>query len=127
MLNDERDRIDSRTREMITDYTHILRTSVACVHELLGLMHVDKVKIGKDWKPGISIVDRLKDFGVEVMPITEAHIRAEESLPWFDDHRDPFDRLIVAHAISERVKLVSSDGKFSRYVKYGLDLHENTW
>ncbi len=75
----------------------------------------------------MSLVDQIKSLDVEVKPITEAHLRVVETLPWFDDHKDPFDRLIVAQAIAEKATLVSSDGKFSRYVSYGLDLHENTW
>lgn len=42
------------------------------------------------------------------------------SLPLYDDHRDPADRLIIAQAIADRVALVSSDRKFSRYGRHGL-------
>ena len=34
-------------------------------------------------------------------------------------------RLIVAQAISDRIPLVSSDGKFTRYERYGLDFIQN--
>jgi PIN domain nuclease of toxin-antitoxin system len=30
-------------------------------------------------------------------------------------HRDPFDRLLVAQAMSEPLRLVSSDGRLSKY------------
>ena len=36
------------------------------------------------------------------------------------DHRDPFDRMIIAQAISDKATLVSSDLKFQWYSKYGL-------
>lgn len=39
----------------------------------------------------------------------------------YDDHRDPNDRLIIAQAISDQIPLISSDRKFSRYERYGLD------
>ncbi|MCD8285429.1 MAG: type II toxin-antitoxin system VapC family toxin [Prevotellaceae bacterium] len=127
ILNDAKNRIDRHTRDLIYDYEHILMTSAICVYELLGLLRVGKVRLERKWKSEVSLVEHIKSLGIEVKPLAEEHLRAVEKLPWFDDHKDPFDRLIVAQAIAERVTLVSSDGKFSRYVKYGLDLHENTW
>ena len=43
------------------------------------------------------------------------------TLPLFDEHRDPNDRLIIAQAISDKIALVSSDRKFDMYEKYGLE------
>ncbi len=125
MLNGERDRIDDNTNELITDCANTLYTSAACVHELIGLLHLGKVGRGKTWKKGISVVDRLHEFGITVQPVTEANVKVEETLPWFDDHKDPIDRLIVAQAISDKATLVSSDREFPRYQRFGLFLVEN--
>ena len=38
------------------------------------------------------------------------------------DHKDPSDHVIIAHAITENIPLVSDDGKFEFYRKQGLDL-----
>ena len=40
------------------------------------------------------------------------------------DHRDPSDHVIIAHAITERLTLLSSDQKFAFYRSQGLDLIE---
>ena len=37
------------------------------------------------------------------------------SLPRYKDHGDPFDRLIICQALSEKLPLITSDGKMSRY------------
>ena len=37
------------------------------------------------------------------------------SLPRFKDHGDPFDRLIICQALSEKLPLITSDGKMNRY------------
>ena len=42
-----------------------------------------------------------------------------------NDHRDPNDRLIIAQAISDRATLISSDRKFDRYERYGLQFMFN--
>ena len=41
-----------------------------------------------------------------------------------EDHRDPSDHMIIAHAITERLPLLSSDDKFPFYREQGLDLIE---
>ena len=40
------------------------------------------------------------------------------------DHRDPSDHVIIAHAITECLTLLSSDQKFAFYRSQGLDLLE---
>lgn len=37
------------------------------------------------------------------------------SLPRYKDHGDPFDRLIICQALSEKLPIITSDGKMSRY------------
>ena len=41
------------------------------------------------------------------------------------EHKDPFDHIIIAQAISHKMMLVSSDTKFPFYRKQGLRLIEN--
>lgn len=41
------------------------------------------------------------------------------------NHKDPFDHIIIAQAISHKMTLVSSDTKFPFYRKQGLRLIEN--
>ena len=36
-------------------------------------------------------------------------------------HKDPSDHVIISHAITERLPLLSSDSKFKFYRKQGLD------
>ena len=38
------------------------------------------------------------------------------------DHNDPSDHVIIAHAITERIPLISEDSKFEFYKNQGLDL-----
>jgi PIN domain nuclease of toxin-antitoxin system len=38
-------------------------------------------------------------------------------MPDFADHRDPFDRLLIAQAISEDLTMVSADTRFEKYKK----------
>jgi len=51
--------------------------------------------------------------GFALLPIALEHAAAIVDLPFH--HRDPFDRLLVAQATVEELKIVSSDDVFERY------------
>jgi PIN domain nuclease of toxin-antitoxin system len=53
------------------------------------------------------------ELATEVLPIQIEHIAVMGGLPLH--HRDPFDRLLIAQAISEDLTIVSRDRKFALY------------
>jgi len=55
--------------------------------------------------------------GYHMLSVSWAHAAKVEALPWH--HRDPFDRLLAAQAITERCPLVTRDRVFR---KYGVDI-----
>lgn len=62
------------------------------------------------------LADRL-DEGYAVLRVEGTHAAAVEHLPFH--HQDPFDRLLVAQALSERMPIVTRDRVFK---KYGVDV-----
>ncbi|MFB9127505.1 type II toxin-antitoxin system VapC family toxin [Paraburkholderia dipogonis] len=64
-----------------------------------------------------ELVARIEEAGFRELPVTAAHAAAVRDLP--DIHRDPFDRLLVAQAITEPLRLLTDDdtvGKYSELV-----------
>jgi len=55
----------------------------------------------------------LADSGFGLLQIRPEHVFAIQRLPLH--HRDPFDRLIVAQAIAERMRLVTVDRRLEAY------------
>jgi len=51
--------------------------------------------------------------GIDVLNIKVDHLSTLTSLPFH--HRDPFDRLIIAQAIVEKLPVISFDGVFDTY------------
>lgn len=49
------------------------------------------------------------------LEISAPHLLQVASLPTHDDHRDPFDRLLVAQSLSEPLILLTADAKLARY------------
>lgn len=116
--------IGDDVRGVIKDYDTLLLSSSVCFAELVHLIQIGKVRIPgqKDVrKASILALKRLEELGVSMVPTTMEHIKTLMELPLYDDHRDPNDRLIIAQAMSDRVTLISSDRKFMRYGRYGLD------
>jgi PIN domain nuclease of toxin-antitoxin system len=55
----------------------------------------------------------IADLGATVVPITVEYADAQAALP--QHHRDPFDRLLVAQAIVEKLSIVSADAILDQY------------
>jgi len=62
-----------------------------------------------------AFAEQVESMGFTWLPIENAHILTLTLLPSFDDHRDPFDRLLVAQSMSEPIILLTVDGKLGRY------------
>lgn len=85
-------------------------------------VHISAVTV---WEMGIKtglgklrldmdeVLRRLSDDGFEQLPVTWRHGRAVRDLPHY--HRDPFDRLLVAQAIEEPMRLLTHDLLLQRY------------
>ncbi|MFL9922425.1 type II toxin-antitoxin system VapC family toxin [Paraburkholderia fungorum] len=59
------------------------------------------------------LVSEIEASGFSELPVRAVHAAMVRSLP--DIHRDPFDRLLVAQALAEPLRLMTSDGHLSKY------------
>ena len=124
----ERKSLDNDVLEVLFDYSNTLYTSSVCVHELIHLFQIGKISWKKqNGKPfeAEDVLASLQEMSIEIIAIKEKHLAEYAILPIVKDHRDPFDRLIIAQAISVKATLVSSDLKFQWYEKYGLEFIQN--
>ncbi len=65
--------------------------------------------------PAADFVDRaVSELDALLLSVETPHIRALAGLP--AHHRDPFDRMLVAQALTEDLKLVSADALMARYL-----------
>jgi PIN domain nuclease of toxin-antitoxin system len=55
----------------------------------------------------------LLDNGYSELPVTSEHAVAIDGLPPL--HKDPFDRLLLAQALSEGIVLLTTDAQLARY------------
>ncbi len=62
-----------------------------------------------------GLIDDCQREDIHLLPVTDEHLLAYEKIPIYADHRDPFDRLILATAFAEKMPVISADEKFTRY------------
>ena len=88
-----------------------------CVHAVSWFEISIKTRIGKLVLPDpIDVVfTRACDNQIRTVEIALPQLTSYQSLPYFDEHRDPFDRLIIATALHGGFNIISNDPKFLLY------------
>ncbi|MBS1830437.1 MAG: type II toxin-antitoxin system VapC family toxin [Acidobacteria bacterium] len=71
-----------------------------------------KLSLGKLRLPS-EFESKLAAESFEHLPLTAAHTRQIALLPW--RHRDPFDRMLVAQALAEKLTLLTADENVAQY------------
>jgi PIN domain nuclease of toxin-antitoxin system len=103
-------RLPNIARELIASPDSFVWVSVASIWEI-----AIKRALGRGDMP-VSSQQALEFFklsGYRVLPIEAAHALAVENLP--AHHQDPFDRILVAQALSEPMRLITRDPKVALY------------
>jgi PIN domain nuclease of toxin-antitoxin system len=72
-----------------------------------------KVSLGKLQADATEIRDAALEGGFVELPILGQHALHVGGLPWH--HRDPFDRLLVAQAAAEPMRLLTADEQLLAY------------
>jgi PIN domain nuclease of toxin-antitoxin system len=104
------DRLPMRAVSMIEDAGNELTFSPVSLWEV-----AIKRNLGRhDFQVDPRLLRRgLVDNGYKELPVTSAHALAVGDLPPI--HKDPFDRFLIAQAISEGITLVTVDEIVARY------------
>jgi PIN domain nuclease of toxin-antitoxin system len=72
-----------------------------------------KWRVGKMEEDPEELVATIAKAGLVELPVRARHAVATSKLPLL--HRDPFDRLLIAQAISETMRLLTSDTQLAAY------------
>ena len=120
ILSKEFGEINSKVLNTLKDYSTILYVSSVCVQELIQLYRVGKFRY-KPYKSENDILNNIRSTGIEIVYFNETHLNTYASLRIASGHKDMNDHAIIAQAISDKIPLVSSDGKFKEYVTQGLN------
>ncbi len=103
------DRLSRGAREAIEDPTNVVLASSAAAYEV-GI----KQRLGRLPRPVVKELRRImRRARIAEHPIGFDHAIAASQLP--GPHRDPWDRLMIAQAISDGLTVVTRDPVFADY------------
>lgn len=100
-------RLNSKARALIDSASEVFVSS-ASIWEI-SIKH----RNGKIEEDPEEIVERIEEAGLHELPVLMRHAVAAGKLPLL--HRDPFDRLLVAQAITEPMRLLTADAQLTAY------------
>lgn len=103
-------RVPAYARELISDSAETVAVSRASLWEMAIKNSLGKLRI--DLARFVAEVERT---GFTWLDIRNDHLLAVAELPPYEDHKDPFDRLIVAQSLSEPMLLLTADVALARY------------
>lgn len=64
-------------------------------------------------RPAEFVTRAMQVMSLQSLDITHVHALAVDGLP--NHHRDPFDRMLIAQALSEQMTLLTADRVFQKY------------
>lgn len=103
-------RVPAAARELVESTAGPVAISRASLWEMAIKISIGKLEIDLP-----RFVKMAEASGFEWLDIKDEHLLSVAALPLFDDHRDPFDRLLVAQSLTEPLVLLTGDAKLARY------------
>jgi PIN domain nuclease of toxin-antitoxin system len=102
------DRLSKRALSVLKSSDNVRELSSISLTEIAVKATLGKLGFSEE-----SARQAIVDMDVRILPFTADHAFRLFALPVH--HRDPFDRQIIAQALSENIPVVSPDKRFSSY------------
>jgi len=107
-LQDSR-RLSCAARRAIAASSTRVFVSAVSIWEIAIKLSIGKLK----WREGVTLDRSIAACGFSELAMTAQHAAGVRNLP--AHHGDPFDRLLIAQALVERVRIVTADEVFAAY------------
>jgi PIN domain nuclease of toxin-antitoxin system len=104
---DDSPRLPGRISDKIRDPDNVILVSIISFWEIAIKRALGKLEFHDDFE------EVMAEEGFDLLPLTYPHLRCLNDLPLL--HRDPFDRLLIAQALAERLPIVTADRNFAAY------------
>lgn len=107
---DGSERISGRARTHIEKNGNTSYISIASIWEMAIKLSLNKLQMTMPFE---TLKDYITDNGFQILPLRFDHALQVSRLPFH--HRDPFDRIIIAQGMVEKMPLLSADHQFDHY------------
>lgn len=105
---DNSPKLSQKARKAIVDGNNIVFVSAATAWEIAIKKSIGKLKI-----PNGDYLEELRLHRFTPLDITTEHALTVENLS--PHHKDPFDRMLIAQALVEKLTLITGDPKIKAY------------
>lgn len=106
-------KLTSSAQSLIQDASNDVLISPASYWEIAIKVNLGKWVLNRPYEEFIEL--GLTQYEFSVLPIQPHHTARLIGLTFPVNHKDPFDRLLVAQALSENIPIVSADPKLDAY------------
>ena len=103
------DKLSVEAERVITEGDRVC-VSIVSLWEIAIKQAIGKIDIESSI---VDIADKCRETDIEIINISPKHLDVIKILP--QNHNDPFDRLIIAQAMTEKMTLITKDNIISRY------------
>jgi PIN domain nuclease of toxin-antitoxin system len=113
-------RLSRNVKEIISDRNNEIFVSTVTFWEITLKASIKKLTFDK-----IDIKDFPKyarEMGFTIIDMKETETITFHELPLKEDHKDPFDRMLIWQAITYDMVLISKDNLLKQYAENGLKL-----
>lgn len=100
-------RLKKETKNLISNPNNDIYVSIASAWEMGIKLSLKKIRLK------IPLSKLFSQPRIETLPIKMEHIISFQELPHI--HKDPFDRMLVAQAKSEKITLLTDDPQIKQY------------
>lgn len=105
------EKLNDKVRQLMEDEANIKLISLASVWEMAIKQSKGKLTLALPLEEYIETKIKLPDF--QLLAINLKHLGQIGKLAYH--HNDPFDRLLIAQAITENLPILSKDSAFNQY------------
>ena len=106
-------KLSHRARQVIGDPNNEKFVSIASLWEIAIKVGLGKLHLAKPFEQ--MFPERLDFNRIQILDITVDSLIKLTTLPSHREHRDPFDRLIIAQGLAEELPTISVDTGFDAY------------
>jgi PIN domain nuclease of toxin-antitoxin system len=106
-------KLSEQVLNLLTDRNHQFMLSLVSLWEIQIKNQLGKLPLRMSLEDIVKQQQKVNRF--ELLPITFSHILLLEKIPIQPSHPDPFDRLLIAQAIGDKLPIITKDAKFAQY------------
>jgi PIN domain nuclease of toxin-antitoxin system len=109
---DDSKELSKTAREILQNKNALILVSMASLWEFSIKYGMGKLKFNGGL---FRLYEHIKNADITIYPIIKSHLSAFIELPPMENHKDPFDRLLVATAKAENMTILTADENIHKY------------